>query len=126
VRTQARYALLSLQLHQEQNPDLDAIFSAITTTYAPHIWRNPENHFYASFGHLTGYRAKYYGYLWSKVFALDLFSEIEKGGLLDTATGRRYAEAILVPGGTKPPHLLLQQFLGREPRIDAFIKDIGL
>ena len=39
---------------------------------------------------------------------------------------RCYADAILVPGGTKPPHLLLQQFLGREPRIDAFIKDIGL
>jgi thimet oligopeptidase len=126
VRNQARYALLSLQLHQEQKPDLDAIFSEISTTYAPHIWRDPENHFYASFGHLTGYSARYYGYLWSKVFALDLFSEIEKGGLLNTATGRRYAEAILVPGGTKPPHLLLQQFLGREPRIDAFIKDIGL
>lgn len=126
VRHQARLALLSLQLHQEQNPDLDAILRTISTTYAPHIWLDPENHFYANFGHLTGYSARYYGYLWSKVFALDLFSEIEKAGLLDTATGRRYADAILVPGGTKPPHLLLQQFLGREPRIDAFIKDIGL
>jgi len=126
VRNQARYALLSLQLHQEQNPDLDAILRDIFTTYAPHIWFDPENHFYANFGHLTGYSARYYGYLWSKVFALDLFGEIEKSGLLDTATGRRYAETILAPGGTKPAQLLLQQFLGREPRIDAFIKDIGL
>lgn len=126
VRAQARYALLSLQLHQQPNPDLDAVLREIGATYAPHIWPDPENHFYASFGHLTEYSARYYGYLWSKVFALDLFAEIEKTGLLDTATGRRYAEAILAPGGTKPPHLLLQQFLGREPRIDAFIKDIGL
>lgn len=126
VRTQARYALASLYLHQQATPDFDGILQSIYTTYAPHIWFDTDNHFYASFGHLSNYKAKYYGYLWSKVFALDLFSEIEKGGLLDTATGRRYAEAILVPGGTKPPHLLLQQFLGREPRIDAFIKDIGL
>ncbi len=126
VRTQARYALLSLRLYQEQKPNLDAVLKEIMTTYAPRIWFDPENHFYAAFGHLAGYSAKYYGYLWSKVFALDLFNEIEKTGLLDTTTGRRYADAILVPGGTKPPHLLLQQFLGREPRIDAFIKDIGL
>lgn len=126
VRTQARYALLSLRLYQEQKPDLDAVLKEIMTTYAPHVWFDPDNHFYAAFGHLTDYSAKYYGYLWSKVFALDLFNEIERTGLLDTTTGRRYADAILVPGGTKPPHLLLQQFLGREPRIDAFIKDIGL
>lgn len=126
VRTQARYALLSLRLYQEQKPDLDIILKEIMTTYAPRIWFDPDNHFYAAFGHLTDYSAKYYGYLWSKVFALDLFSEIEKTGLLDTTTGRRYADTILVPGGTKPPHLLLQKFLGREPRIDAFIKDIGL
>ncbi len=126
MRTQGRYALFSLYLHQQKNPDLDGLLSSLNSTYAPHIWFDPESHFYASFGHLAGYNAKYYGYLWSKVFALDLFGEIQKTGLLDTATGRRYAEAVLAPGGSKPPHLLLQQFLGREPRIDAFIKDLGL
>jgi len=126
VRTQARYALLSLRLHQETHPDLDAVLHSIYNTYAPHIAFDSENHFYASFGHLTDYGAKYYGYLWSKVFALDLFNEIQKTGLLHTATGRRYAEVMLVPGGSKPPHLLLQSFLGREPRIDSFIKDLGL
>ena len=84
-----------------QNPDLDATWRSIYTTYAPHFFFDPENHFYASFGHLTDYSAKYYGYLWSKVFALDLFGEIQKTGLLDTATGRRYADTILRPGGRK-------------------------
>lgn len=126
VRRQGQFALLSLRAHQKPTPDFDALLKDLAATYSPHIWFDPDNHFYASFGHLGGYSAKYYGYLWSKVFALDLFGEIQKTGLLDTATGRRYAEAILVPGGTKPPHLLLQQFLGREPRIDAFIKDLGL
>jgi thimet oligopeptidase len=126
VRTQGRYALLSLYVHQQEAVDLDALLKTINATYAPHIAWDPDNHFYTSFGHLTGYSAKYYGYLWSKVFALDLFGEIKKTGLLDTATGRRYADMILAPGGSKPPQLLLQAFLGREPRIDAFIKDIGL
>lgn len=126
IRNQGRYALLSLYVHQHDQLDLDALMYSLHTTYAPHVMWDPENHFYASFGHLTDYSAKYYGYLWSKVFALDLFGEIKKTGLLDTATGRRYADMILAPGGSKPPHLLLQAFLGREPRIDAFIKDIGL
>ncbi len=42
-----------------------------------------EGHFHTSFGHLDGYGARYYGYLWSKVYALDLFGHIRKFGLLN-------------------------------------------
>jgi thimet oligopeptidase len=94
--------------------------------YSPNILFVPDNHFYASFGHLTDYAAKYYGYLWSKVFALDLFDTIKKEGLLNPIIGRRYANTILAPGGSKPPQLLVHEFLGRELRIDAFMKDLGI
>ena len=43
---------------------------------------NPADHFYAAFGHLTGYGARYYGYMWSKVFAHDLFHAIKKKAYL--------------------------------------------
>ena len=51
----------------------------------------PETNFAASFGHLMGgYDAGYYGYLWSEVFAADMFTLFEKQGVLNATLGRRY------------------------------------
>ena len=127
VRGQARYAMLALDYFANgAEKDPYAIAADLYTRMSPEYFFYPANHFYASFGHLTGYGAKYYGYLWSKVFALDLFMEIKKQGLLNPVIGRRYADTILARGGSKDPQLLLIEFLGREPRIDAFMKDLGL
>jgi thimet oligopeptidase len=85
-----------------------------------------ENHYYAAFGHLTGYGAKYYGYLWSKVFAVDLFEEIKKHGLLNPEIGKKYCDEILSKGASDHPNNLLYNFLGREPNQQAFLKRMGL
>ena len=77
-----------------------------------------------SFGHLTEYASCYYGYLWSRIFAQDVFSHIEKGGLLNPKMGRRYVHHILRPGGNRDPNMMLNNFLGRDPSQDAFMKSI--
>lgn len=87
---------------------------------------DPKNHFQASFGHLIGYGSKYYGYMWSRVFALDIFTEIKKHGLLNYEIGKKWRNIVLGYGGSKDPNELLVEFLGREPRIDAFIEYLGL
>ena len=74
---------------------------------------------------MTEYAAKYYGYLWSRVFALDLFDTIKKHGLLDRAIGQKFVETVLGKGGSVDPDILLRTFLGREPTQDAFFKDMG-
>jgi len=80
----------------------------------------------ASFGHLAGgYDAGYYGYLWSRVYAQDMFTVFQKGGLENPAVGARYRKDILEPGGSVEPDQLLRNFLGREPSYDAFYKDLG-
>lgn len=127
VHGQGKYALLALQYFAPgtyKEPYL--IMQDLYKRMSPRFYQDPLNHFYTSFGHLTGYGAKYYGYLWSKVFALDLFAEIKKQGLLNPQVGTKYAQTILAKGGSKDPKQLLVDFLGREPRMDAFIRDLGL
>ena len=80
----------------------------------------------ASFGHLAGYAAGYYGYAWSSVLAQDMFSVFEEEGVLNPETGRRFREIVLAPGGSKDPMDLVREFLGREPNNDAFMKSLGL
>ena len=48
-----------------------------------------------------GYANAYYGYLWSEVYAADLFQEFKQKGLLNPEVGLKYRKIILAPGGTK-------------------------
>jgi thimet oligopeptidase len=80
----------------------------------------------AGFGHLMGgYDAGYYGYLWSLVYAQDMFSVFEKGGLESPVVGMRYRKDILERGGLVEPDVLLHDFLGREVQYEPFYKYIG-
>jgi Zn-dependent oligopeptidase len=81
----------------------------------------------ASFGHLMGgYDAGYYGYLWSKVYAQDMFSVFKAAGVMSPDVGRRYRQEILERGSTRDEMDSLKAFLGREPNEDAFLELIGL
>lgn len=88
---------------------------------------DPENHMYTAFGHLCAeYNAKYYGYLWSRVFALDLFDTIKKHGLLNPEIGCLYKREVLEKGGAQDPNELLINFLHRSPNSKAFFAEMGL
>jgi thimet oligopeptidase len=80
--------------------------------------------FPAGFSHLVGgYAAGYYGYMWSEVIALDMLSAFG-GQMLNEEVGRRYRNTILSQGGQKPPHALVEAFLGRQANSEAFFKEI--
>jgi thimet oligopeptidase len=80
----------------------------------------------AGFGHIAGgYDAGYYSYLWSKVYAEDMFTRFEKEGVLNPKTGRDYRHWILEKGSSMKEIDLVRGFLGREPNNKAFLKSIG-
>jgi thimet oligopeptidase len=83
-------------------------------------------HMQAGFGHLFGYDAAYYGYLWSKVYGDDMYTAFEEGGILNPEVGMRYRHEIYEKGGTLDGIDLIRNFLGREPNNKAFLKDLGL
>ena len=81
----------------------------------------------ASFGHLLGgYDAGYYGYLWAEVFGQDMFSRFAEEGVLSPEVGMEYRRKVLEPGGTKDAYDLLHDFLGRDPRNNAFLRKLGI
>jgi len=83
-------------------------------------------HQQASFGHLNGYGAAYYGYKWSEVYAQDMFSVFEANGILNPDIGLKYRRIILEKGGTVDPYELVKEFLGREPYSEAFLRSMGI
>ena len=50
---------------------------------------------------VSSYQSQYYGYLWSKVYAQDLFSKFKKDGIFNQTTGMLYRKKVFAPGGTK-------------------------
>ena len=82
--------------------------------------------FPASFGHMYGYDAGYYGYLWAEVFGDDMFSVFEAEGLTNPDVGGRYRREVLEPNGSRDAEQLLRAFLGREPSNGAFLKKLGI
>jgi thimet oligopeptidase len=87
----------------------------------------PGQMFPASFGHLMGgYDAGYYGYMWSKVYAQDMFSKFKQAGVLSPAMGDHYRRTILEYGNMKDALVLLNDFLERAPNNDAFYADLHI
>jgi len=121
VRQQMFYAAVSLELHRREPRGLDttALVAELQERHTPfrHV---PGTFFHESFGHLDGYSAIYYTYMWSLVIAKDLIGPFRAAGLLAPGPARRYRRAVLEPGGSRPAAELVKDFLGRPHAFDAF------
>ncbi|KAI0648050.1 Metalloprotease [Trametes meyenii] len=65
-----------------------------------------------------------YGYLYSLVFAADMYAAVFRDDPLDPARGMLYREKVLRPGSSKDEMDLLKDFLGREPNSEAFARQL--
>ena len=80
------------------------------------------NHIFSS-----GYSAGYYGYLWAEVLDKDAFSVFEaSGNVWNKELATRFKQTFLERGGSEEPMVLYEQFAGRKPDNDAFLRGRGL
>lgn len=126
TRHQMFYAAVSLNYYTGDPADIDltATMKALQKEYSPYAYVE-DTYFHASFGHLYGYSATYYTYMWSLVIASDMFSEFEKAGLRNQEVATRYRDTVLAPGGSKDAAQMVEDFLGRPYSFETFAKGLS-
>jgi thimet oligopeptidase len=121
------YGLTDMAYHTAPKGEVDTTAKqeevyALATHYRP----IPGTYYQASFGHLVGYQAGYYGYMWSLVYAQDMSTRFKDKGLLNPEVGMEYRKKILSRGGTMDGLDMVKDFLGRDPDMNAFLEHLGL
>lgn len=126
---QIELALFDMRLHAEPLRSheaqlvLDEVRAEVAVLDVPRF-----NRFQNAFSHIFagGYAAGYYSYLWAEVLASDAWDAFEQAGVTDVNVGRRYLNSILARGGSRPMTENFQAFRGRQPIIDALLRQRGL
>lgn len=129
AQKQVFYASYDLYLHDKYVPFQETTIQDVTDKLYKEILSVEPlegGNFHASFGHLIGYGSGYYGYMWSKVYAQDMWSVFEEKGAMNKELGMKYRRTVLEPGGAKDHLEAVKEFLGREPNSDALLKELGV
>jgi oligopeptidase A len=130
---QIEFALFDMLLHTEHDPAQDfmpllaKVREEVAVIQAPAFSRTAH-----TFSHIFagGYAAGYYSYKWAEVLSADAYAAFEetmnKEGLPSIETGRKYRQAILETGGSRPAIESFRAFRGRDPSLDALLRHQGM
>ncbi|MFC1721230.1 M3 family metallopeptidase [Patescibacteria group bacterium] len=119
------FGLFDMEIHTKNFKNTAKLYADLQKKYLG-MQLPKEQIFPAGFGHMMGYDAGYYGYMWSLVFADDMFSKFKKAGLTNKKVGMEYKKWILEKGSSVDEMRLVENFLGRKPNNKAFLKEIGI
>ncbi|ODQ82362.1 hypothetical protein BABINDRAFT_158975 [Babjeviella inositovora NRRL Y-12698] len=131
---QLHFALFDMTLHTvKSNAEADALdFDALWNDLREEISLvkngGEVTHGYGTFGHIggSGYAAGYYGYLYSQVFAADIYYTLFKADPMNVVNGLRYRDIILKRGGSNDEMDNLVELLKRQPTSEAFLTELGV
>ena len=130
---QIEFSLFDMRLHAEHDPAQDfmplqrQVREEVAVLQPPAFNRSAH-----TFSHIFagGYAAGYYSYKWAEVLSADAYAAFEESmdaeGNPSRETGRRYREAILEVGGSRPAMESFRAFRGREPQLDALLRHQGM
>lgn len=128
---QIELGLFDFRVHAEYDPGAPApvlqtlaeVRDEVALIKHPDINRLPH-----AFSHIFagGYAAGYYSYKWAEVLAADAFAAFEEAGIFDAATAQRFRREVLEVGGSRDFMETYVAFRGREPTIDALLRQTGI
>jgi oligopeptidase A len=141
---QVEFSLFDMLLHTSHNPNDDqmALLNEVRNEVAV-IAAPPYSRTAHTFSHIFsgGYAAGYYSYKWAEVLSADAYAAFEESAqaadagaasdgadktTVTVATGRKYRQAILEAGGSRPAMESFKAFRGREPSLDALLRHQGM
>jgi len=128
---QIELGLFDFRIHTEYKPanpvpvleTLAEVRDEIALIKHPDMNRLPH-----AFSHVFagGYAAGYYSYKWAEVLAADAYAAFEEAGIFDRETASRFRREILEVGGSRDIMEAYKAFRGREPTIDALLRQAGI
>jgi oligopeptidase A len=140
---QVEFSLFDMLLHTSHNPTddlmglLNEVRKEVAVIPSPAYSRTAH-----TFSHIFsgGYAAGYYSYKWAEVLSADAYAAFEETATASPSasaddagkttvtveTGRKYRQAILEAGGSRPAMESFKAFRGREPSIDALLRHQGM
>ena len=130
---QIEFALFDMLLHTEHDPAQDFLplldlVRAEVAVLLPPAWSRTAH----TFSHIFagGYAAGYYSYKWAEVLSADAYAAFEESANADGSpnvqTGRRFRQAVLEAGGSRPAIESFKAFREREPSLDALLRHQGM
>ena len=130
---QVEFSLFDMLLHTSTDQTVDVlglqqqVRNEVAVLQPPAFSRTSH-----TFSHIFagGYAAGYYSYKWAEVLSADAYAAFEEtasvDGLPNVQTGRKYRQAILEAGGSRPAMESFKAFRGREPSLDALLRHQGM
>jgi oligopeptidase A len=128
---QLEFGLFDFRLHVEFDPDdqnqVQRVLNQVRQEVAV-ILPPAEYAFQHGFSHIFGggYAAGYYSYKWAEVLSADAFAKFLEDGIFNRQTGEEFLATILEKGGSEDAMDLFIAFRGREPEVEALLRQDGM
>ena len=128
---QLEFAMFDFRLHLEfdeaRQDQVQQVLNDVRTEVAV-VPVAEFNRFQHGFSHIFGggYAAGYYSYKWAEVLSADAFSKFQEDGIFNRQTGEKFLSSILEQGGSVDAMQMFVAFRGREPEIEALLKQDGI
>jgi len=119
---QIQFGLFDLQIHTLPQPSIMNEWRRVTRAY-PYPPTIHSNRFPHGFSHIFsgGYAAGYYSYLWSEVYAADIYRRAK-----DSSFRRAFLSTVLARGGERPASEVYRDLIGPRPALQALLAEYGI